>query len=47
MPRKKSALGKIISIGTVAAVLLITLSTQTQPGQAASEKIRQYFYFVC
>ena len=43
MPRKKSALGKIISIGTVAAVLLITLSTQTQPGQAALEKIRQYF----
>lgn len=43
MPRKKTALGKIITIGTVAAVLLFTLSTQTQPGQAALEKIRQYF----
>lgn len=43
MPKRKSALGKIISIGTTAAVLLITLSTFTQPGQAALEKIRQYF----
>jgi hypothetical protein len=43
MPKRKSALGKIISIGTVAAVMLITIGTFTQPGQAALEKIRQYF----
>lgn len=43
MPKGKSALGKIISIGTVAAVMLITIGTFTQPGQAALEKLRQYF----
>jgi hypothetical protein len=43
MPKRKSALGKIVSIGTIAAIMLITLVTFTQPGQAALEKIKKYF----
>lgn len=43
MPKRKSPMGRIISIGATAAVLAIAMSTFTQPGQAALEKIRQYF----
>ena len=43
MPKRRSAIGKIITIGTAAAVILILLSTYTRPGQAALEKIRKYF----
>lgn len=40
---KKSALGKMITIGTAAAVIAVTLMTFTQPGQAALAKIKKYF----
>ena len=43
MPKRKSAWGKVVSIATAAAVMLIVLGTYTQPGQAAWEKIREYF----
>ena len=41
-PKRKSSIGRIVSLGTAAAVLLICMGV-TQPGQAALEKIRQFF----
>lgn len=43
MLKGKSALGKIISLGTTAAVIVIGMIIFTQPGQAALDRIRQYF----
>ena len=42
MPKRKSALGKFISVGSAAAVILVCISV-TQPGQAALAKIKKYF----
>ncbi len=43
MLKRKSKIGKIITIGTTAAVILLALTFNTQPGQAALERIREYF----
>jgi len=41
--RKKTGAKHIISIGTIAAVLTVSFMMATQPGQAALDKIRQWF----